>query len=226
MSGINLILKVLNNKSSESTVSWHVWSCQQCDLKYTAKCQLKNHIMSAHEGIRYQCDECERKFTMKSSIRKHKRNMHNKQHLCEQCNFEAVYKADLKKHIKLMHPVLNDKYCDKCNSKFASLDTLRTHKLVVHEEFSYSCKSCDFKASHLKKLTLHMSSVHKGKIYPCDQCNSIIASPEALWNHKMIVHKEYLYPCKICDFKASRIGKFKLHMRSLHKGESFSFNIK
>ena len=50
--------------------------CNQCSYKTSRKGALKQHIESAHEGIRYSCNQCEKEFTTMGNLRRHIKIMH------------------------------------------------------------------------------------------------------------------------------------------------------
>ena len=68
------------HKDHNKTVSkGYKLECQQCDKAYKTKTKnmnLKAHILSAHEGLRYACNQCSQQFTRQDSLRKHIETVH------------------------------------------------------------------------------------------------------------------------------------------------------
>ena len=52
------------------------YPCDQCVYKATSKGDLRTHVKSIHEGVRYPCDHCDYKVTHKSNLRAHKEYKH------------------------------------------------------------------------------------------------------------------------------------------------------
>ena len=52
------------------------FSCNQCEKQYSYKRNLKQHVESAHEGIKYPCDICNREFNQKVHLVTHMKLVH------------------------------------------------------------------------------------------------------------------------------------------------------
>ena len=51
-------------------------SCNKCDAVFRYRYNLKVHVKSIHEGVRYDCNQCDSRFTRQSSLRMHKQSLH------------------------------------------------------------------------------------------------------------------------------------------------------
>ena len=88
--------------------------CGKCDYVTTHSSNLKTHIHSKHEGVKYSCNRCKYAATEPSSLKKHIKNKHEGvRYPCDQCEYAATTAADLKIHIESKHEGLRYP-CDKC----------------------------------------------------------------------------------------------------------------
>ena len=121
---------------------------------------LRTHVESKHEGIRYTCDQCDYKATLKKDRKKHKESQH-----------EGV-----------RYP------CDKCDYKATEKSKLRIHKESKHLGVCYSCDDCQYKASTPAHLRTHVESIHEGVRYPCDECDYKATERGSLKKHRKRKH--------------------------------------
>ena len=88
---------------------------------------LRRHINSVHDGVRYECQQCDHKATDPSTLRRHIKSVHDSvRYECQQCDHKATRPAHLRQHIK-----------------------------SVHDGVRYECQQCDHKAtehSHLRQI--------------------------------------------------------------------------
>jgi len=63
-----------------------------------------------------------------------------------------------------------DLICKICNSKSASLPTLRRHMSDMHGEEKFQCDQCSFKTRRKPSLKNHILVEHKGHRLHCDRC--------------------------------------------------------
>lgn len=77
--------------------------CDQCSYRAEAKCHLKKHIESVHEGVkRFVCEKCPYKTNWKSHFKSHQESKHDPTILkynCNHCTYRAPHIDHLKKHL-------------------------------------------------------------------------------------------------------------------------------
>ena len=44
------------------------YDCNQCEYQATTQSNLKVHIKSLHEGAEYACDQCDKKYSKRNSF--------------------------------------------------------------------------------------------------------------------------------------------------------------
>ena len=75
--------------------------CPHCDYKATLKGNLKIHIESKHNKIKYPCQQCAHKASTKQSLKLHIQSIHDKiKYSCEKCEYKATTTSRLQHHIK------------------------------------------------------------------------------------------------------------------------------
>jgi len=50
--------------------------CDQCDFKAASSINLRNHVKTVHEGIKYYCDICDFRSARVSRLNKHIKTEH------------------------------------------------------------------------------------------------------------------------------------------------------
>ena len=80
-------------------------SKDECEYKVaTTQSDLKRHIESVHEKVKYPCNQCEKQFTQQGNLRKHIESVHEKvKHPCYQCGKQFTQQGHLKGHIRKKH---------------------------------------------------------------------------------------------------------------------------
>mgnify|MGYP001299730306 CR=1 FL=1 len=132
---------------------------------------LKEHIKSVHENVRYNCDKCGKSFSQKGTLNSHIQGVHeNIRYNCEKCDKSYSWKKYLYTHIKRTHGNVRHT-CDKCDKSFSQKGYLNIHIQSVHEHIRYKCDKCDNTFSLKSGLKTHVKSVHENFRYKCEKCN-------------------------------------------------------
>ena len=88
----------------QSTHECVKYACNQCDKQYSDKSNLTKHIQSKHEGIKYACYECDYQATRQDNLTSHIQSVHEGvKYACNQCEYKATQKTNLRTHIKKKH---------------------------------------------------------------------------------------------------------------------------
>jgi uncharacterized Zn-finger protein len=101
--------------------------CPLCHKKFIYKGDIKIHIQSVHDKIKYPCDLCNKEFTQKNNLNTHIQSVHNGlRYLCDLCDKKFIKRDSLYSHIQSVHDKI--KYpCDLCNKEFAYKKSLKRH---------------------------------------------------------------------------------------------------
>jgi len=79
-------------------------SCEACNRTFKSRQNLKQHIESVHQKVRYDCDQCDHRASTKSNLRCHKASQHEGiKYDCDLCDYSATNKSRLKKHKDAKH---------------------------------------------------------------------------------------------------------------------------
>ena len=152
--------------------------CCYCDAKFDSTVQLIKHSVSVHEGkMIYFCPICDLTFSQRLSLNEHVLSNHQviKGSIkCCYCDVMFAKLQDLKIHCKLVHEGKKCFYCSICESTFTHKQALDDHVEFDHsnengiKNQSFKCHICeDFLAfqdqmnlkSHIEQL--HGSSIGK-----------------------------------------------------------------
>ena len=135
-----------------------LFSCNECDKKFSTKKGYQLHFESIHEGVKYGCDKCDYKATTPSNLTVHMKAKHEGVKFdCNQCNYRATFKIGLKHHIASKHEGV--KYaCKQCDYQATQLSHLKTHYRVCHNSFIFSCEKCNQQFENQTNLYRHMKS--------------------------------------------------------------------
>ena len=109
-------------------------------------------------------------------------------------------------------------HCDKCDQKFGSQSSLRSHVKQSHEGIKFTCPSCGLVFDRKDKLTKHERVTHSiDEKYRCMDCGKQFGSDKLLQIHKTR-HEEPQFQCTYCPKKLKTALSLKHHER-YHTGE-------
>ena len=60
------------DKPKEDNIKDQTFTCNQCDLAFTCKGNLKRHMVARHEGVKHHCDECGFAGSRACHVKRHK----------------------------------------------------------------------------------------------------------------------------------------------------------
>ena len=141
------------------------------------------------------CTKCGKTFTNRNSWATHK-----KSHLRKEGDDSLSY------------------FCDKCDQKYASINSLRNHVRTVHENIRFSCSLCKMTFNNVQTLQSHNVTKHStDKRYECKVCGVRKPNEWHLRRHERI-HSDSQFQCSFCPKKLSSERNLADHER-LHRGE-------
>jgi len=194
------------------------YSCNECDFKSTNKTNvmihiveghdknkynsdhktnqnsnLKRHVETVHEDIKFKCELCDLCYTQKEMLEAHVRSLHTgvMHYKCEYCNYKAKWKQSIKHHVKSVHEGTMYHQCDHCEFNATCKETVKRHVEAVHDGIRYRCDHCDFKTTFQAILKNHVQAVHGGN--KCDHCDFKSAVKATLKRHVASVHDGIKY---------------------------------
>ena len=149
--------------------------------------------------------------------------------------------------IRKIEPSSDSKYhCDECETgPFMRWESLKRHKLSLHEGFMFDCNLCDRQFTRRDDLTKHQQFIHKGISFDCeicghsfqdkthllihkseikcDVCDKVLCNQLVLQKHKRDAHdpqyRDGAYSCTKCRYESKKKFHLKLHIQSVHEGQ-------
>jgi len=99
--------KYKTNKSYIRHVRYHTqpfW-CLKCNLRYSSSSGLKDHIISTHDGLKFNCKECTMSYTHRSNLRAHVLEKHKFLRYFCSCGSSKGYtrKNTIERHMLRVH---------------------------------------------------------------------------------------------------------------------------
>ena len=201
------------------------FSCDICGKQFQTQHRLEIHIKSYH-STKLTCPYCPFS-THKEGLDKHILRRHNRSasSICTFCSFETSDDKILQEHMVSEHPKRNDlpkklrkkkEYnCGQCDFKGNLKQSLRAHKMSVHEGIRYNCDydGCQFTATQSVKLREHVKVRHLGVRRSCDFCEFQTALRGTLTNHKLAKHPEFkIYSCHLCNYRTEHKDLLQRHL--------------
>ena len=116
--------KVQLKRKSKST------KCSKCDKVFNDTSNLKKHVFTIHDKLKFECNLCNKKFTYQYLI-VHKKVAHVgiEKVPCNQCDYLFSSKHALKRHVETIHKIFK---CNICNQEFDRKLFLNTHMKFNH----------------------------------------------------------------------------------------------
>ena len=96
------------------------YNCEICDYKIKKRYDLEQHILTEHEGLRYECNKCEESFKRIPLLTGHKKSVHNirTEYKCSRCDYKNNKISNVKSHEDGVHDNIKR---SNPSSKFPSL---------------------------------------------------------------------------------------------------------
>ena len=194
-----------------------------------------------------KCDKCSKMFSIISVLRKHKR-------ICNGMRFQSQIKNGNMKNDEMFKEIVEDdglkKFeCNKCDSVYEKIKSIRRHFLFKHMEKKFKCDKCSKMFPIKSRLRKHLETcngiltVNKMKDvkrFICETCNQMFALKSDLAKHVKREHKqmfierkeiEYIrimnqngkkqFQCKRCEKVFTRKSTVWQHFQLLHGEKKF-----
>ena len=162
-------------------------TCKECNKCLTSRDAFEKHI-ATHVGYRpYVCTVCNLTYTLKSSLLQHVRKEHMGI-LPFACQFCGKKFADRRKRSihERIHTGDKPYECKYCGRRFAQVNACKSHEIKHTGVKPFSCERCDYQCYTQSELTLHWKSKHEGKILKIENITSTMLKVTACSCHKKI----------------------------------------
>ncbi|KAJ8278359.1 hypothetical protein GJAV_G00086770, partial [Gymnothorax javanicus] len=119
-----------------------LYKCDQCEMGFTWKSQLKTHQTTHTREKPYRCGQCEKSFSRKDSLKCHQRiHTNEKPYRCDQLGKCFSSTSDLQSHEPIQNRIKPYK-CDECQKCFLWKHSLTYHQRIHTGEEPYTCDQC------------------------------------------------------------------------------------
>ena len=202
-------------------------NCQICENKsFINSSLLIDHMISFHQGLKYECDVCEASYSQSNGLKKHVKKSHGPDDFlrCKKYVREFHLKKRKELNIKKMPRPIKIKEnvihkCDLCNKVLANSSSLKQHITNVHEGLRlFQCDLCGKSFKMKCYLKEHIKAIHEeSDEYKCVHCGKLIRSKGGLKEHIISVHENLKnFACDVCGkFYKSEL-QLKKHKTTVH----------
>eukprot|EP01083_Nonionella_stella_P289614 985573_1 len=171
-----------------------------------------------------KCDRCQRTFSTKSDLKRHIRNVSCKSSVvrlpCEKCPLDFNYRYELDNHMRDVHGGYK---CDKCQSSYSRLGSLKWHVKYIHTvdaNEAHTCDKCEKRFARKDSLACHIKSCMKWK---CDKCDMRFSKRPRLTAHGVAVHFKVDISRNTCSINSVKSESRLQSIKSENRSQSVKF---
>ena len=137
-------------------------------------------------------------------------------HYCDKCEMRFTSKNSLLDHARSVHDQ-TDLACPDCPMTFKTCTQLYRHKKLVHSaEEKFNCKYCGKRFGEATMAREHELS-HENPQFQCRFCSKLLKTKRSLEAHERYHTGEKPFPCKICSATFTTKGRLTQHEKNVHK---------
>jgi KRAB domain-containing zinc finger protein len=204
------------------------FKCDKCEASFNLKLGLTKHLESYH-GIEprrdHICEECGKSFSQAAGLQSHIKNEHPSDEdlnkidcICLVCKKNFNTASDLNQHQIVHHDMVETKTCDRCETRWASVDTLQKHIAETHKIIVFPCELCDktFRRSYSKDC--HVREIHqRSDQFQCPHCSKVFGRKYQVHAHVKSIHEDGGdFKCNFCDFRGCSKSRLQIHVQGSH----------
>ena len=165
-----------------------IYKCGECDVRFTTKNHLEEHITVHDQKEFFKCINCDRTFSQKSNLEEHFESFHN-----------------IKKTIK----------CEFCSDYFSESKQMDDHIASNHDKKTlFQCIYCEKNFAERLKLKDHVLSTHEVKKSPLEQLTPKTVHEEEKIEDPNIDKENSIFCCRVCGRYFQDIPTFLNHLEN------------
>ncbi|KAJ8918955.1 hypothetical protein NQ315_016857 [Exocentrus adspersus] len=155
------------------------YKCEQCNIGFSARSNLRAHEKKYHEGVRYYCSQCAKVFMSKYSLERHEK-IHTgiKEFRCEKCESAFYTKKELNKHQSKQQQARKDRMADENdnekmeneNQKSEKMFSLKKWNAVAMWSWDVECDTCAICRVQVMDACLRCQAESKKDSYGKQDC--------------------------------------------------------
>ncbi|ODM88059.1 putative zinc finger protein [Orchesella cincta] len=198
--------------------------CTLCDKNYKSKCNLSDHVKTAHS----QVTQCSFSSYILSGLKNHVRKVHEgkksttKPFDCLICGKTLTTAAGRELHIMAVHTNERPFPCSICGRAFKVKGLMKRHFETHSGLKHYKCTKCTSSFATQSGLNSHDKVMHiKARIHPCSFCDKMFITTTHR-NAHLVTHlriNEKLQKCKLCGKSYASLTALKYHIKLHHRKE-------
>lgn len=206
--------------------------CKKCGKTFENLCEHENRCHFV-ERKKFHCQQCDMKFVSKRNLRDHVNVKHDplserhKKFVCPECPNRFYKMNNLKSHL-LTHSSDKPLTCPDCGCKFKRAKALKSHRESRHgsSKTKHLCSFCGKSFDSLSGMKLHAAK-HTGDSYgkrlsECDECGKSFRCAADLKIHSVVHTKEKPFSCDICGAsytqRATLTDHYNVHLNTFQCG--------
>ncbi|XP_067624785.1 zinc finger protein weckle-like [Eurosta solidaginis] len=154
-------------KSNHEDILKQTFVCEICGEIFSARGQLKEHMLMHTDVTPFECKTCGMGFKMANRLKRHM-EIHEGKHNCKICGKQLNSRTTLNSHL-LVHSNSMPHKCDYCGRAFKRVKTLKVH-LIAHTGIRpFICNFCDKTFSSGSSCRSHKKQVHPKELSAMDE---------------------------------------------------------
>uniref|UniRef100_A0A3B5AYN2 Zinc finger and BTB domain containing 48 n=1 Tax=Stegastes partitus TaxID=144197 RepID=A0A3B5AYN2_9TELE len=196
------------------------YTCPTCSLTFTAKEELRLHVVSHTGDMPHKCSTCPEQFMYKKNLTLHMMKVHGypKPHACPQCPKTFLTRTELRVHEAAKHRGEKPFVCEECGHRASSRNGLQMHIKAIHRnERPFVCSLCGHAFSQKNNLNMHLR-IHSGeRPFQCHLCGKTFRTQASLDKHHRTHTGERPFSCDVCEQRFTEKGALIRHKASKHE---------
>lgn len=207
-----------HNKSLLISIQFQRYSCNLCEMRFTAACHLRRHLSKHVDSRNFPCELCTKTFNCYENLKRHQAvHSKTKDHVCENCGETFLWRASLNRHL-LKHTGLRPYECKRCNKNFITIYDLNAHNKLHSGVREFICSECGMQFARSSGLNAHSRTAHSElRQFKCEVCGKGFKMKHALLRHMRNHTGKEIYKCNICGQGFKWHTSRKLHMKKHNK---------
>ncbi|KAH3876251.1 zinc finger protein 616-like [Dreissena polymorpha] len=206
-------------------------TCNVCGKSFFDVSSLNKHVKSVHMDYRpFSCTHCDLRFSDRKTLTEHIRvHTGERPFICDVCGKDFKRKGEMNYHIRKAHTDEQKFSCTECGKGFLRASKLKTHMEFKHSKLPYGCGVCRKHFQSEAHLIDHRRASHVNKPaeknHMCEKCGRGFCKKSRLMRHLNsktdCMEKPFFikgkFVCRFCLREFDTMGEKAMHMKFEHR---------